>query len=332
MNKEKRFCFFTIIAMLILAVGMMNPVLAEAKTNSKKMMKKETTSSQLESESVQQKVTLSPIALNNQATMYYKGKGVKQDYSKALYLYKKAAEQGHMASAITVGYMYENALGTSLNYMEAMQWYRKAADKEYASAQKAIGDLYLLGKGVSRDSKMAAQWYQKAANQNFIDAQCILGYLYIRGHGVQKDLLKGRELLEEGTKQNNACAQHYLAFMYMNGLITALPNTEKAIELDQMAARNGNAEAQYNIGKANEIGWITYATELDALNWYIHSANQGYPLAMERLAEVYEKGQLKQKIDSEKAVLWRKKASAAWNNWFEPRPVSLDQVRFMPEK
>ncbi len=326
MEKEKRYCFFTVFALLILVIGVINPTLAKSKNTDRIESDKETISSHQEARQI------SPIALSNQAAMYYKGKGVKQDYSKALYLYKKAAEQGHMASAITVAYMYENGLGTALNYQSAMRWYQKAAEKGYASAQKAIGDLYLLGKGVSRNDSAAAQWYQKAASQNFVEAQCLLGYLYVRGRGISQDIEKGRELLEEGVKQNNACSQHYLAFLYMNGLITVLPSTDKALELDQLAARNGNPEAQYNMGKANEIGWLTYATELEALNWYIHSANQGYPLAMERLAEVYEKGELKQKEDLEKARLWRNKATLAWKNWFEPRPDSIDKVRFMPVK
>jgi TPR repeat protein len=274
----------------------------------------------------------SPVAINSMANMYYRGDGVKQDYVKALYLYKKAAGQGHMASVITVGYMYEYGQGTRVDYAVAMQWYQRAAAQGYASAQKAIGDLYRFGRGVAKDDATAAQWYRKAADQKFAEAQCRLGYMMLRGSGMAADPGKARALFEEGAAQNNACSQHYLAFMYMSGMITALPDTRRALELDKLAAGNGDPEAQYNMGKANEIGWLEYSTEAEALNWYTHSATRGYPLAMERLAKVYENGELKEKPNPEKAAMWRQRAQAAWATWPEPRPDSMENIRFMPPK
>lgn len=281
---------------------------------------------------VQSKAVSNPVSLAGMARMYYNGQGVAVDYAKALYLYRQAALQGHAASMIAVGAMYENGLGTSPDYAAAMQWYRKAAGQGYASAQQSVGDLYRLGKGVRKDEAEAARWYEKAANQQFAEAQCRLGYQYLRGRGVVTDSVRAKALLEAGAKQGNACSQHYLAFMYMNALVSALPDTQKALELDRLAAGNGDMEAQYNVAKAHEIGWIQYATQAEALNWYRHSANQGYPPAMERLADVYEKGELQQTVDPEKADKWRKRAKAAWQIWPEPRPASMDGVRFMPLK
>jgi TPR repeat protein len=275
----------------------------------------------------------STLAISNMANMYYKGLGVPQDYARAMYLYRKAAEQGQTASMITLGYMYEHGQGTKTDYAQAMQWYQKAASLGYANAQKAIGDLYLMGRGVARDDAIAAQWYSKAAEQDIAEAECRLGYLLIRGRGVAKDLVKARTLLEDAAKQNNACAQHYLAFMYLHGMINMLPDTGKMIELEKLAASGGDPEAQYNMGKINEIGWQTYATDVDALHWYKLSASQGYPMAMERMAEGYERGgEFSEKPDPEKARLWRERARAAWAVWYEPRPANAEHVRFMPPK
>ena len=274
----------------------------------------------------------SPVAMNHQANLFLKGRGVKQDFAKALHLFERAANEGHTASMISAGYMYENGLGVARDFAAAMQWYERAAAQGYASAQKAIGDLYRLGRGVKQDDAAAAQWYQKAADQGFAQAQCELGYLMIRGRGVPQDWPKAKLLLEAGAGQGNACAQHYLAFMYMHGLIGRLPDTERALELDKMAAGNGNAEAQFNMGRANEIGWVPHATEREALNWYALAAGGGYPPAMARLAEVYEKGELKEKADPEKARMWRERAQAAWADWPEPRPDAKEKIRFMPLK
>lgn len=333
---KKRVSFFAVLVMLVAAAGMAVAAPASAaKGKSAKAAaakKAEKQEPEKAAEPVREAAPQNPVAINSMATMYYKGQGVKQDYARALYLYKKAAGQGHMASVIMAGAMYEYGQGTRTDYAMAMQWYQKAADQGYASAQKAIGDLYRLGRGVARNDATAALWYQKAADQHFAEAQCQLGYLTLRGRGVPADLAKARALLEQGVQQNNACSQHYLAFMYMNGMVTALPDTKRALELDKLAAGNGDAEAQYNIGKANEIGWVEYSTDAEAFSWYAHSASRGYPLAMERLAEAYEKGQLKQKEDPEKAALWRERARAAWATWPEPRPASMDGIRFMPPK
>jgi len=219
-----------------------------------------------------------------------------------------------------------------------MQWYQKAATLGYASAQQAIGDLHRLGRGVGRDDAAAAQWYQKAVDQYFAEAQCRLGYMTLRGRGVPQDVKKARLLLEAGAAQNNACSQHYLAFMYRQGMIGMLPDTGRALELDRLAAGNGDAEAQYNMGKANELGWVEHASEPEALSWYRHSAARGYPLAMERLADLYEKGrlhekgQLKQEVDVEAARMWRERARVAWADWPEPRPDAAEKIRFMPVK
>ena len=278
------------------------------------------------------RVQQSPLAIHNRALMYYRGDGVQTSHEKALAYYRQAAEQGHAASMIMTGFMLENGQGTERNYTAAMEWYRRAADMGFASAQLAIGDLYRFGRGVSRDDAEAVSWYERAAAQRLPEALCRLGYMTVRGRGVTRDLKKAAALLEDGANQNNACSQHYLAFMHMNGLVGMLPNTKRALELDWQAAGGGNAEAQFNMGKAHEIGWVELATELDALNWYMLSAANGYPLAMERLVTVFERGQLKQDISAEKARMWRERASTAWKNWPEPRPGAIEKIRFMPQK
>lgn len=276
-------------------------------------------------------VAQSSASLHSRAVMYYTGKGTQQDFIKALYFYKKAADQGHLPSMIAIGHMHEMGEGVAQNYEVAMKWYQLAAKNGYASAQKAIGDLYRRGLGVAQNDEQAAMWYKKAAEQHFAGALCQLGYLYVRGRGVPRDLTQGRQLLEEGAAQNDGCSQHYLGYMYMKGLIGTLPDTKRALEYEKMAASNEDPEAEYNMGKANEIGWIPYASKLEATNWYRHSANHGYPLAMERLAELYELGQYGSEHSLEKSDYWKKRAKEAWKTWPEKRPESIENVRFMPE-
>ena len=57
---------------------------------------------------------------------YYYGNGVTQDYTQAVYWYRKAAEQGHAIAQNNLGNMYENGLGVPKDKILARYWYEKA--------------------------------------------------------------------------------------------------------------------------------------------------------------------------------------------------------------
>jgi len=67
--------------------------------------------------------------------MYAEGLGVPQDYSKALYWFKKAAKQGLAQAENNLGYMYAEGLGVPQDYNEAVYWLQKAAEQGLAQAK-----------------------------------------------------------------------------------------------------------------------------------------------------------------------------------------------------
>ncbi|MGX2973336.1 tetratricopeptide repeat protein [Helicobacter sp. T3_23-1059] len=60
--------------------------------------------------------------------MYVKGQGVRQDYHKAVELYKKACEMKHDTACNNLGFLYENGQGVRQNLSIAKQYYGKACD------------------------------------------------------------------------------------------------------------------------------------------------------------------------------------------------------------
>ena len=60
--------------------------------------------------------------------MYIDGLGVQQDYEKASYRCKKAAEQGLPAAQVKLGELYEKGTGIEQNVERAKYWYREAAN------------------------------------------------------------------------------------------------------------------------------------------------------------------------------------------------------------
>src|SRR6266699_6558525 len=121
------------------------------------------------------------------ASMYYKGKGVRQDYGEAARWLRKAADQGYAKAQDALGVAYYYGQGVPQDYAEAVRWYRRAADQGYAKAQLDLGSMYYEGKGVRQDYAEASRWYRRAADQGDAMAQYGLGYTYFQGKGVPQD-------------------------------------------------------------------------------------------------------------------------------------------------
>ncbi|MBQ4401377.1 MAG: SEL1-like repeat protein, partial [Synergistaceae bacterium] len=77
-------------------------------------------------------------ALNNLGRMYEEGRGVKQDYKKALEYYIKGAGNGNIYAMTNLARIYENGLGTKKDMKKALDFYRKASAEGSAQARKAL--------------------------------------------------------------------------------------------------------------------------------------------------------------------------------------------------
>jgi TPR repeat protein len=103
--------------------------------------------------------------------IYTKGKGVPQDYARALKWKKMAAMQGDPTAEFTYGRMFEQGLGVRQDYQEALKWYKKAVAKGNAEARYSLGSLYSKGHGVKKDPVRAYAWYMLAADQGMYLAE-----------------------------------------------------------------------------------------------------------------------------------------------------------------
>ena len=153
------------------------------------------------------------------AGMYSEGRGVEQNFDRAIEWYRLAAEQGHPIAQNNLGLMLsENnreeaikwltaaaqqnlpfaqlALGdrlseylkqsedtqrTSRNDAEALKWYKAAAAQNYHMACHRLGEIYEEGKIVPKDEAEAVKWYLKAAELDYRPSQEILGNAYKEG-------------------------------------------------------------------------------------------------------------------------------------------------------
>lgn len=102
------------------------------------------------------------IAQYDLGLLYHQGKDVRQDYTKAVEWYGKAANQGHADAQTILGVMYESGKGVTQDYAKAKQWYEKAAHQGQAVAQYYLGGIYYIGKGVRQNRVIAKEWFGKA--------------------------------------------------------------------------------------------------------------------------------------------------------------------------
>ena len=84
-------------------------------------------------------------------TMYENGRGVGQDKSEALKLYRLSAKQGNPDAQVSLGQMYEDGEIVPQDYLEAAKWYRKAAEHfpnlgGAGQGRNSLAELYREGR------------------------------------------------------------------------------------------------------------------------------------------------------------------------------------------
>jgi TPR repeat protein len=116
-----------------------------------------------------------------------KAKAASPEFKARIAALKSKAANGDAGAQDALGWFYQFGVGLPQDYSTAIYWYRKAADQSLPDAQFRLGRLYDKGDGVPEDHQVAAQWYRKAAEQGEVGAQYNLSLLYSVGVGVPQD-------------------------------------------------------------------------------------------------------------------------------------------------
>ena len=124
------------------------------------------------------------------AIMYEQGQGVRQDYSQAVYWYRKAAQQGETGAQHNLGLMYYAGRGVVQSFDQAVKWWKKAADQGEWASQYNLAVMYEIGRGVPVNHDESAIWFRKAAEHGERRAQHKLGVMYAEGKGVPQDYVQ----------------------------------------------------------------------------------------------------------------------------------------------
>lgn len=132
-----------------------------------------------------------------QADEYFRNK----EYEKAYSCWEKAAKMGDAQSQFHIGNgYYYGHYGVPQDFTKAAYWLKKAA--EQGEACWYIAKCYYLGRGVERDLAQAVSWCEKALTEYVEDMEAnhLMAVMYASGNGAEKDLQKAHTLIDKSLK------------------------------------------------------------------------------------------------------------------------------------
>lgn len=152
----------------------------------------------------------------------------------------------------------------------------RQAEADDVFYQKITAWFYDCGVLVERDAKKAGEWYARSANGGYARSQWLLGLAFNR----------------QCATNGYADGQLGLGFMHDKGY--GLPrNKGEAFKWYEMAARQGNAAALYNMGVSHRFGieGILPADSAKALDYFTRAAERGDTSAFNALGIVHREGE-----------------------------------------
>ncbi len=86
--------------------------------------------------------------------------------------FQKAAQKGYAPAQVNLGVMYVNGWGVEKNYARALYWFRRAAEESsFPRANYNLGILYMNGQGVTQDNQAARKFFETASAAGDSSAQ-----------------------------------------------------------------------------------------------------------------------------------------------------------------
>ena len=123
------------------------------------------------------------LSLKNVEYFYEKGYEFQNDYTSMI----NSIGSSSINSFNTIGYLFQNGYGVKQDYSKAMEYYLKAAETGNSDALFNIGNLYRNGYGVKQDFSKAMECYLQSAQKGNSDALNNIGTLYENGYGFRRD-------------------------------------------------------------------------------------------------------------------------------------------------
>jgi len=137
------------------------------------------------------------MAMYEIGRMYERGRGVKEDISKAINWFKKASKKGSDSAHARLGVLYFTGVGFTKSYSKARSHLSTAAKKNNSTAQYYLGQLLEKGYVGKRNYTAALALYKKAAESGHYQAKARIAK-------VQKAINRSRAETKKAKKAKQA--------------------------------------------------------------------------------------------------------------------------------
>jgi hypothetical protein len=207
----------------------------------------------------------------------------EQRFSEAAERWGRAALLQHGPSHAHVSSMlFEGRAGVAVDVKRAFAFASAGAALGCAHSKGALGRCYFYGNDVAAyDARgLALGRESEAAGSCF--GQLAVGWRYFFGcGGVARDYAEALRLYRLAAEQGHASAQFQLGFMFEDGQGVAQDSAE-ASRFYRLAAEQGLASAQFKLGNLC-FGTGVAQDSAEAIRWYRLAAEQGHAEAQRRL-------------------------------------------------
>lgn len=224
------------------------------------------------------------------------GLGIKKEVKRSHELFHLAAEQDYFPALYLLAEIYEQGKEVVKDEKKARVLYLKALantqvpNEIQAEINYRLAKMTLEGRGGNEDLKRAFELFDLASKKGHLRSQCQVALMVAEGFGVPREDKKACELLLPFAKPGgDAEAQCQLGIMYEEGRGVP-PDQIKARELYQLAAFQGNAEAEwrlawmYKFGRGNVNEGGIAKDEKTAFELFCSAAKKGHRGAQYHLA------------------------------------------------
>jgi TPR repeat protein len=152
----------------------------------------------------------------------------------------KWAVDGRLAAQYFLGRKYEKGICTKQDATKALYWYRRAASSGNSSAQFALGRIYFFGeKPFKRDYRNAYHWLTKAANsadkRTSFGPFGLLGVMHENGFHVAKNNVEALKWYILATRRFEGADKNLPIFRHVRQL-RARMSKEEVILAEKNAA------------------------------------------------------------------------------------------------
>ncbi len=180
--------------------------------------------------------------------LIYSKKSTLDDYKKAEKIL--LSEFNNVLALYDLGRLYSTGKSGLKDDEKSFEFYEKAlqgfiqiepkAKKVKPYLQYQIGMMYFKGLGTQIDNQKAAEYFEKSAELGNQYAKRLLAFEYISGKNFEKNIDKGISLLTECADSGDSFSCYKLGRLYFFGVDGVKKDREKAIEILNLSAEQGN--------------------------------------------------------------------------------------------